>query len=402
VVERSIHEALEVYHKLTAMSKKTLTVGLIGYQFMGKAHSNAYRQVNRFFDLPVQVRMKTICGRNEAAVSAAAATFGWEGFGTDWRRVVEDPEIDIIDISTPGDSHCEIALGAAAAGKAVFCEKPIGNTLDEAAEMLRAVERAGVPHAIFHNYRKVPAVALAKQMVDEGKLGRIFHFRATYLQDWIVDPEFPLVWRLQKDRAGSGALGDIGAHIIDLGRHLVGEINAVSGMVETFVKERPLVEQIDDRRTATAQKQMGSVTVDDAAAFLARFENGAMGTFEATRFAPGRKNYNRFEINGSRGSIAFNLERLNELEYYSLDDPCELQGFRTIQVTDSNHPYTGRYWPVGHIIGYEHTFTNLIADALAAMHRGELPSPNFVDGFRNQQVLDAVERSAASQSWERW
>lgn len=380
-------------------SKSELTVGLIGYQFMGKAHSNAYRQVNRFFDLPIQVRMKTLCGRNEAAVTAAAQTFGWEKVETDWRKVIADPEIDAIDISTPGDSHCEIACAAAEAGKIVLCEKPIGNTLAEAEKMAEAVQKAGVHHAVFHNYRKAPAVALAKQMIAEGRLGTIYHWRAVYLQDWIADPNFPLVWRLQKEHSGSGAHGDINSHIIDLSRHLVGGISEVSGMLKTFIEDRPLVGEVNDRLGASASNQTGKVTVDDAALFLARFENGAIGTFEATRFAVGRKNHNRFEINGSKGSIVFNLERMNELEFFDNTDPEHLRGFRLIQATESFHPYAGQYWPVGHIIGYEHTFVNLIADVITAISKGEPCSPDLIDGLKNQRVLDAVERSHESRSW---
>lgn len=381
------------------MAKKRLNVGLIGYQFMGKAHSNAYRQVGHFFDLPVEVHMHTLCGRNEAAVRGASEKFGWQGVETDWRKVIENPEIDIVDISTPGDSHCEIAVAAARAGKIVFCEKPIGNTLEEARTMLDEVQRAKVAHAVFHNYRKAPAVALAKKMIEGGRLGRIFHFRATYLQDWIADPNFPLVWRLQKEKAGSGAHGDINAHIIDLGRHLVGELAEVSGLLHTFIKERPLAGEVDDKLGAKASREMGEVTVDDAAIFMARFRNGALGTFEASRFAIGRKNYNRFEINAEKGSLVFNLERMNELEFYDNSEPAETHGFRLIQATEAVHPYAGQYWPVGHIIGYEHTFVNLVADALAAIAEGRLPSPNFIDGYENQRVLDAVERSSTSKNW---
>jgi len=381
------------------MAHRTLNVGLIGYQFMGKAHSNAYRQVNRFFDLPIHVGMHTICGRNAEAVGKAAANLGWDRSETDWRRVVEDPSIDIIDVSTPGDTHCEIACAAAEAGKIVFCEKPIGNTLAEAQRMLDAVRKSGKPHAIFHNYRKAPAVGLAKRMIEDGRIGRIFHWRAVYLQDWIVDPQFPLVWRLQKERAGSGAHGDINAHIIDLARHLVGEMSSVSGMMKTFIEKRPLPGAIDDRLGAAASTEMGVVTVDDASMFLARFENGAVGTFEASRFATGRKNYNCFEVNGSEGSLIFNLERMNELQFYSRKDDADAQGFRLIQATEGSQPYAGHYWPPGHIIGYEHTFINLIADALIAIDKGETPSPNMEDGYRNQVVLDGVERSANSASW---
>lgn len=378
---------------------KTLNVGLIGYQFMGKAHSNAYRQVNRFFDLPVQVRMKTLCGRTEAPLKAAAENFGWESYETDWRRLLDDPSIDIIDIATTGNVHCEIAVAAAEAGKIVFCEKPIANNLADAKKMLDAVRKAGVGHAVFHNYRKAPAIAFAKQMIAAGELGTIFHVRAVYLQDWIADPNFPLVWRLQKETAGSGSLGDICSHIVDMGRFLVGEIAEITGMMHTFVKQRPLVGAVDDRMGASASSEMGEVTVDDASIFMARFANGALGTFEASRFAVGRKNHCRIEINGSKGSVVFNLERMNELEYYNAEAPAGKHGFTLIQTTDGMHPYTGRYWPVGHIIGYEHTFTNLIADALVAIDKGEMPTPNFEDGYRNQVILDAVERSAESKSW---
>jgi predicted dehydrogenase len=381
------------------MAKKRINVGLIGYQFMGKAHSNAYRQVGHFFDLPVEVGMHTLCGRNEAAVTKAAANFGWENVETDWRKVVENPEIDVIDISTPGNLHAEIAIAAAKAGKAVFCEKPIGNTLEEADAMLKAVLEAGVPHAVFHNYRKAPAVALAKQMIDEGKLGTIYHWRATYLQDWIADPSFPLVWRLQKEVAGSGTHGDINAHIIDMARYLLGEIDEVSGLLHTFIKERPLAGAINDSLGAEATTEMGQVTVDDAAMFLAKFKNGALGTFEASRFAVGRKNYHRWEINGSKGSVVFNLERMNELEYFNNEDPHGTQGFRVIQATEGADPYSGHFWPAGHIIGYEHTFINLLADAFTNLAEGKPISPDMVDGFENQRVLDAVERSSETRRW---
>jgi predicted dehydrogenase len=381
------------------MAKQKLNIGLIGYQFMGKAHSNAYRQVGRFFDLPVEPVLHTICGRSEGPLREAADKFGWERWETDWRKVVCNPDIQIIDISTPGSSHRDIAVAAAEPGKAVFCEKPIGNTLDEARDMVEAVGRAKVPHAVFHNYRKAPAVALAKQLISDGRLGDIYHFRATYLQDWIADPKFPLVWRLQKEAAGSGAHGDINSHIIDLGRHLIGEFDEVCGLLHTFIKHRPLAEGVDDKLGARASAKMGEVTVDDASMFLAKFRNGTLGTFEATRFAVGRKNYNRFEINGSRGSLVFNLERMNELEFFDNEDPAGLQGFRLIQATEGVHPYAGHYWPVGHIIGYEHTFINLIADALVAIHEGRPISPDLEDGYQNQRVLDAVERSHESRGW---
>jgi predicted dehydrogenase len=381
------------------MAKKQLNIGLIGYQFMGKAHSNAYRQVGRFFDLPYEINMHTICGRNEANVRKAAETYGWSNIETDWRRVVANPEIDVIDVSTPGNTHAEIAIAAAEAGKAVFCEKPIGNTLEEAKRMLDAVKKAGVPNAVFHNYRKAPAVGLAKRLIDEGKLGTLYHWRATYLQDWIADPNFPLVWRLQKEIAGSGTHGDINAHIIDMARHLVGEIDEVSGLLHTFIKKRPLAGEIDERLGAKASDQMGDVTVDDAAMFMAKFKNGALGTFEATRFAVGRKNYHRWEINGSKGSVVFNLERMNELEFYDNTLPGDVQGFTLIQATDGSHPYAGHFWPAGHIIGYEHTFIDLLADAFTNMAEGKRISPDMEDGYENQRVLDAVERSSETRCW---
>jgi predicted dehydrogenase len=371
------------------MAKSVVTVGLIGYQFMGRAHSNAYRQVGRFFDLPVAVRMKTLCGRNEALVKAAAEKLGWEGCETDWRRVVDDPEIDVVDVSTPGESHCEIACAAAEAGKSVWCEKPVGNTLAEATKMRDAVRRSGRPSVVFHNYRFAPAVALAKRWIDEGRLGRVFHFRAAYLQDWIADPSFPRVWRLERAKAGSGALGDIGSHIVDLGRFLIGEIQSLVGQLETFVTERPL----------PGGGGSGPVDVDDAAAFIARFSGGALGTFEATRFAVGRKNSNRFEINAEKGSLAFDLERMNELEFYNELDPPGQRGFKTVLATGATHPYAPQYWPIGHIIGYEHTFINLVAEALSRFHQGERFRPDIEDGYENQRVIDAVERSAASKSW---
>jgi len=365
-------------------------VALIGYAFMGKAHSNAYRQVNPFFAPTLRPRMKVICGRTPSAVRAAAREYGWDEAATDWQEVVARKDIDIVDVSTPGDSHMEIAIAAARAGKAVFCEKPLANTVRDAERMLAAVEKAGVVHMICHNYRRAPAVMLARQLIAEGQLGTIRHYRGTYLQDWITDPNFPLVWRLDKKKAGSGALGDIAAHSIDLARFLVGEISEVAADLATFVKMRPLPDN---------SKKRGRVTVDDASVSLVRFANGAIGTIEATRMAPGRKNYNRFEINGSRGSLAFDLERMNELELYLEADQPRVRGFRRILVTESTHPYVKAWWPPGHIIGYEHTFTHTVYDLLEAMARDKVPQPNFVDGVRNQRVLGAIEKAAATRRW---
>ncbi len=365
-------------------------VALVGYKFMGQAHSNAYRQVARFFDLRSVPRMRAICGRDEEAVKAAAGALGWEGYETDYRRLLERDDIELIDVATPGNTHREIAVAALEAGKHVLCEKPLANTLEEAREMLEAAEASGTVNMVCFNYRRVPAVQLAKKIVDEGRLGEIRHWRAVYLQDWILDPGFPLAWRLRKDAAGSGALGDIGAHIIDLAHFLLGPVAEVVGTTETFIRERPLEPGGDGT---------GPVTVDDAAAFLARFENGATGTFEATRLAPGRKNHNSFEINGSNGSLVFDLERMNELRVYFEDDPPEVRGFRTVMVTEPDHPYAGAWWPPGHIIGYEHTFVHTVKDLLEGIAAGKNPAPTFEDGYRCQAVLDAVERSAESKTW---
>lgn len=368
--------------------RKKLNIAMIGYRFMGKAHSNAWRQVGHFFDLPLEPVMKAICGRNEQEVKKAAEVFGWEEYSVSWERLIERKDIDVVDICTPGDSHMPIAIAAAEAKKVVFCEKPLANTLVEAQKMLDAVRRNSVIHMVCFNYRRAPAVALARQLITDGRIGRIHHYRGTYLQDWIVDPNFPRVWRLEKAKAGSGALGDIASHSIDLARYLVGEISEATGLLKTFITERPL--------PGTSSK--APVDVDDAALSLVRFENGAIGSIEATRFAAGRKNFNRFEINGSKGSIAFNLERMNELELYVEEGPDS--GFKTVLVTNARHPYMAGWWPPGHIIGYEHTFTHSVLDLLKAIGEQKLPTPNFEDGVRNQRVLDAIERASASRNWQ--
>ncbi|GIV01715.1 MAG: oxidoreductase [Fimbriimonadales bacterium] len=372
------------------MAKRTVNVALIGYQFMGKAHSNAWRQAPRFFDLEWEPHLKVLCGRNREALEVAARKYGFEEIETDWTAVVERPDVDLVDVSAPGHLHAPISIAAAKAGKIVWCEKPLANTSNEAEAMVATVREAGVFHALFHNYRFCPAIQLAKRMIQEGALGDLRHFRAVYLQDWMSDPSTPMVWRLKKQYAGSGAHGDLNSHLIDLARFLVGEITEVSGVMKTFVRERPIAE---------GSQETDTVDVDDATAFLALFENGAMGTFEATRFALGRKNHNRIEINGSKGSLVFNLERMNELEYYDGSDPSDRTGFRLIQVTEPVHPFVSAWWPPGHIIGYEHTFVNLVADGLQRMAEGRNPSPNFEDGLACQRVLDAVERSAERKSW---
>ena len=367
-------------------------VGLVGYKFMGRAHSNAYRQLPRFFDVDPVPRMAAICGRDEAGVREAADSLGWESYETDYHRLIERDDVGLVDVVTPGNTHREIVLAALIAGKHVICEKPLANTLAEAKEMLTAARDAGTVNTVCFNYRRAPAVQLARKLIDEGRLGTIRHWRSTYLQDFIMDPGFPLIWRLKKELAGSGALGDLGAHSVDLAHFLVGGISEVAGMTETFVKERPL---------EGSGGETGEVTVDDAAAFLARFENGAMGTFEATRFAAGRRNRNAFEINGSKGSVAFDLERMNELEVFFVDDDTDVQGFRTVNATEPEHPYAGAWWPPGHIIGYEHTFVHTIKDLMDGIKMGESPAPTFEDAYRCQAVLDAVERSVEGGGWTR-
>jgi len=382
-------------------SKKILRVGLIGYSFMGKAHSNAWRQAPRFFDLPADVRLHTICGRSAAGVEKARVQLGWEKASTDWRAVVSDPEIDIVDITTPNDSHAEIAIEAARNGKAILCEKTLALTVEQCREMVDAVKKARVVNMVCHNYRRIPAIALAKQMIAEGAIGdRIYHYHARYAQDWITDPNFPLVWRLQSKVAGSGSHGDIGAHIIDTARYLVGEIKEVCGLMETFIKERPLLGASSEGLSRPeASKKMGKVTVDDAVSWIGRFKNGAVANLEATRFALGRKNHITFEINGNKGSLAFNFEEMNRLEYYNAEDPADRRGFRTILVTEGVHPYAGAWWPPGHIIGYEHTFTNTFADFVRAVVAGKSVQPTFEDGLQNQKVLAAIDESAKTRQW---
>jgi predicted dehydrogenase len=377
-------------------------VGLVGYKFMGRAHSNAYRQLPRFFDVDPSPRMAAICGRDETGVKEAADSLGWESYETDYRRLIERDDVGLVDVVTPGNTHCEIVLAALEAKKHVICEKPLANSLAEAGEMLAAAREAGTINTVCFNYRRAPAVQLAKKLIDEGRLGTIRHWRATYLQDFIIDPGFPLIWRLKKELAGSGALGDIGAHIVDLSQFLLGGISEVVGMMETFIKERPLEEaSAGGGLLASGGAETGEVTVDDAAAFLARFQSGAIGTFEATRFAAGRRNKNAFEVNGSKGSVAFNLERMNELEVFFVDDDADVQGFRTVNVTEPDHPFAGAWWPPGHIIGYEHTFVHTMKDLMDGIKAGESPAPTFEDAYRVQAVLDAVERSAEGGGWAR-
>jgi predicted dehydrogenase len=371
------------------MSKKKLNVAMIGYDFMGRAHSNAWRQVHRFFkDAPFEPVLKVVVGRTESKLKEAAQTLGFEETATRWEDVVGRKDIDIVDICTPGDTHAPIAIAAAEAKKAILCEKPLGNTIDEAEKMLAAVKKAGIIHMLCHNYRRCPAVTLAKQIISSGQIGKVLTYRGVYLQDWPIDPNMPRYWRFEKAKAGSGSLGDILSHTMDLSRYLVGEPAEVVAVSKTFVTERPLPND---------PSKKGKVDVDDATMSLVKYDNGALGYLEGSRFAPGRKNYNAFEISGEKGSIVWNFERMNELELYVAEGPNS--GFRTIYATEPEHPYFSAWWPAGHIIGYEHGFTHTVYDFLKAIAKNEVPQPNFEDGYRNQRVLDAIERSADTGAW---
>ncbi|WP_054028253.1 Gfo/Idh/MocA family protein [Bacillus sp. FJAT-28004] len=375
-------------------------VGMVGYKFMGKAHSNAYRALPMFFPDSIKPEMTAICGRDPEGVEQARSQFGWESAETDWKELIKREDIDLIDINAPSDAHKAIALAAAAAGKHIFCEKPLALTLEDSREMLEAAEKAGVKHMVGFNYRFAPAVQLAKKLVSDGRIGEIYHFRAVFLQDWIIDPSFPLVWRLQKEIAGSGSHGDLGAHLIDMARFLVGEFNEVIGMSETFVKERPIASAMTGLSAKGSEAgPLGEVTVDDATLFMTRFANGALGSFEATRFAAGHRCTNAFEINGSKGSIKFDFERMNELQVYFADDAEDVQGFRRVLATDPSHAYMDAWWPAGHTIGYEHTFTHEVHELMQAFAEDRQPVPNFVDGVKCQEVLEAVDRSIAERRW---
>jgi predicted dehydrogenase len=380
-----------------------LSVGMVGYAFMGAAHSQAWRNAPRFFDLPLHPRMTGLAGRDATRVADAADRLGWESTETSWQALVDRDDIDLIDVCTPGHTHAEIAIAALEAGKHVLCEKPLANTVEEAEAMNRAAEKAavvGVRSMVGFTYRRVPAIGLARRLVAEGRLGTIHHVRAQYLQDWIVDPEAPLSWRLDKAQAGSGALGDIGAHIVDLAQHITADvIGRVSGRLRTFVGERPTSAE-HAGLAGTAGEGRGPVTVDDAAVFLAEFRSGALGVFEATRFAHGRKNAIRIEVNGSAGSLAFDFEDMNLLHFFDGTEPAATAGFRRIVVTEPDHPYVGAWWPPGHLIGYEHGFTHQAVDLVRDIAAGTNPTPSFADGLQVQRVLAAVETSSESDSWQ--
>jgi predicted dehydrogenase len=374
---------------------------MIGYGFMGATHSVGWRQAPRVFDLAEPVEMAVVVGRNAEAVAAAADKWGWAESATDWRAVIARDDIDVVDIVTPGESHAEIAIAALDAGKHVLCEKPLANSVEEAEAMAAAADRArakGVRAMVGFTYRRVPAVTLLRDLIAEGRIGRVQQVRAAYRQDWLVDASVPLGWRLQKEHAGSGALGDIGAHIVDMTQFVTGQrVQAVAGTIETIVKRRPVVgERVGF--TGTATDELGDVTVDDLAIFTGRLGDGALVSFEATRFATGRKNALTIEVSGDRGALAFDLERLNELRFYDRTAPTAVQGFTTILVTEAEHPYVAAWWPAGHMLGYEHGFSHQVVDLVAAIADGTDPHPTFTEGLSVQRVLAAVEESAANGS----
>jgi predicted dehydrogenase len=374
---------------------KKLNIGLIGYGFMGRAHSNAFRKVSNFFDLQYQPVLKAVCGRDEAKVKAFASRWGYETHETDWRKLVARKDIDLIDIASPNDVHKEIALAAAKAGKMILCEKPLSMNGAEGKQMVAAVEKAKVPNMVWYNYRRVPAVTLARQLIEEGRLGRIFHYRAKFLQDWTISKDLPQggagLWRLDVKVAGSGVTGDLLAHCIDTALWLNGSIDKVNAMTETFVKERK------HNLTGKVEK----VGIDDACAFLCRFKNGSLGTFESTRYARGHKALYTFEINGENASIFWDLHDLHRLQYFDHHDEGRVRGWRSLHITDGDHPYMGKWWVPGLQIGYEHSFVHQVADFLEGLAQGKAVSPTFRDALETQYVCDAVLKSAATDKWER-
>jgi len=379
----------------------SMRVAMIGYGFMGAAHSQGWRVAPRIFDLPAFPEQALIVGRHADAVAAAGRKWGWAESATDWREAIQRDDIDIIDIVTPGDSHAEIAIAALDAGKHVICEKPLSNTVAEAEAMAAAAERArarGVYAMTGYTYRRVPAATFARDLVAAGKLGTINQVRASYRQDWLVDSSVPLAWRLQKEYAGSGALGDIAAHAIDLAQFITGlKLTGVSGTLDTIIRERPVLESTSGLG-GVGGTETGTVTVDDVAMFTGRFDSGILGSFEATRFATGRKNALCVEISGSDGAIAFDLEDLNSLQVYDRTAPDTLQGFTKVYVTEPGHPYVGSWWPAGHMLGYEHGFVHQAKDFVESIVAGEQPTPSFADGLQVQRVLGAVEASAGNGS----
>jgi len=378
-------------------AKKKLNVGIIGYGFMGRAHSNAYSKVNHFFDLKYQVNLKAACGRDEAKLKAFADQWGYESTETDWRKLIARKDIDVVDICTPNNTHAQIALAAAKAGKMILCEKPLSMDGPEGLRMVEAVEKAGVPNMVWYNYRRVPAVMLAKHLIEEGRLGKIFHYRAKFLQDWTISKDLPQggagLWRLDAKAAGSGVTGDLLAHCIDTAIWLNGSISTVNAMTETFIKER----------THTLTGKVQKVGIDDACAFLARFQNGSLATFESTRYARGHKALYTFEINGEHASIFWDLHDLHRLQYFDHRDESKLRGWRSIHVSDhgGEHPYMDKWWVPGLQIGYEHSFVHQVADFVEGLSKRQKARPNFRDAMETQHVCDAVLKSARSMRWEK-
>lgn len=378
-----------------------LRIAMIGNGFMGAAHSQGWRTAPRFFDLPAHPDMAVVVGRNPQKNAQLAHTWGWSEASEDFEAVIARDDIDVVDIVTPGHLHAEMAIAALEAGKHVLCEKPLANTVDEAKQMAAAAEKAaakGVFAMVGFTYRRVPAATFARDLVARGVVGEIRQVRAQYLQDWLADPEAPLTWRMDKSKAGSGALGDIGAHAVDLAQFITGmSVDSVSGVMETFVKERPVLAE-GQGLSGTAGSERGPVTVDDYASFNARFDSGALGAFEATRFATGRKNALRIEVAGDKGAILFDLEDMNAVQFYDATVPATEQGFKRIFVTEADHPYLEAWWPPGHLLGYEHGFSHQAKDLVEAIAAGVQPTPSFADGYQVQRVLDAVERSAGNGS----
>ena len=370
------------------MKKNNINVGLVGHRFMGKAHSNAIGKISMFFDTTSQITQKVICGLEEDEVKIAAEKFGWEGYESSWENLVKRNDIDMIDIAAATNIHKQVAIAAAHEGKHIFCEKPLALNLAEAREMLETVNKCKIKHQIGFNYRFAPAVMFAKKLIADGKIGKIFHVRASFLQEWLVNPDVPLSWKLDKKLCGSGALGDIGSHIIDLARFLAGEFDSVMAMCKTFVKSR----RVD------GGSSMADVQVDDSTVFTVEFKNGALGIFEASRFARGHKNDLSIEINGELGSVKFYFERMNELHYYSAEDEAGVQGFRVIQASEAIHPYMTAWWPVGHIIGYEHTFIHELYEFVEAIANDKPTYPSFEDGVKCAQIVEAVEISCERKS----
>lgn len=372
--------------------KKTLNVAMIGGGFMGKAHSSAWLQVNHFFDAPYKVKLQTIVG-SRTPMESFAQNWGYENVTYDWKEAVTRDDIDIVDIGTPTHLHMEMAVAAAKAGKHIICEKPLALSYAQSLKMAEAAEKAGVVNYLNHNYRRVPAVAYARQLVQEGRLGKVFHWRGAYLQDWIIDPDFPLTWHLRSDTSGAGVLYDLGSHAVDLCRFILGEPVSVMAQLRTFVKERPApgaAAATFSKGEATGDTKRLPVTVDDAAFMVLDFEGGELGSIDVSRFASGRKNHNEFEIYGDKGALKFNFERMNELEFLDFTQPQAEQGYRRILVTEGNHPYVSAWWPSGHIIGYEHTFTNAFYDFLCAIESGKPLHPDFREGAQTMRCLEAA------------